>query len=145
MSFLQCIIKINSFREFHTIINSNEFHINLVFQVLLKFIKQEKNSWIHFRWICLIKINCRHLPYTFGEHIKLYKYVLYQYNSLYCKNHIYLINFTSSGVWTTSPKSSVIWIEFDFTEIVYFYLQIFSLSIIVNKLWFMILVITSHI
>jgi len=50
------------------------------------------------------------------------------------KNCIYLINFTSSSVRTTSPKSLALQSEFDLTGIVSFHLQIFSFSITFYRL-----------
>jgi len=50
------------------------------------------------------------------------------------KSHIYLINFTSSSVQTTTPKSLALQSKFDFTGIVSFHLQIFSLSLIFYRI-----------
>ncbi|RHN41675.1 hypothetical protein MtrunA17_Chr8g0368581 [Medicago truncatula] len=63
---------------------------------------------------------------TSGEHIKLFTYVYFINVILFrAKTCIYLINFTSSSVGTTSPKSLALQSEFDFTGIVSFHLQIF--------------------
>ena len=55
------------------------------------------------------------------------------------ENHICPFNFTSSSVRTTGPKSLIS------LELSLFHLQIFSFSIIFNRLEFMILIITYHI
>ena len=130
MSFIQYLMKINSFGEFHILVTItwviqiywNTFYKNWVFHVLLNLTKQEK-----FLNSLQVNMSHTHKRYTNMHSLPvniLNSTCMYFINAILfrAKSHIYLINFTPSSVRITSPKSLALQNEFDFTGIIYFHL-----------------------